>query len=200
MTARFPAPAVAQAPDLSALRRKNGGTRIRPASTDDVPFLWRLFGDDEISYRWIFRGRMPTLETVKNNLNRPDIIPHIAESVEDGHPIGYIVAYDINYSNGHTHLGAVFDPDHVGSGVGITATMLFADYLFTVLPLRKLYMRSIAYSFAQYRSLVDRGYAVIEGVLQEYEYFSGSYWDVYILALDRDNFMDLRVKTKLGQR
>jgi RimJ/RimL family protein N-acetyltransferase len=84
--------------------------------------------------------------------------------------------------------------------VGISATALFADYLFAVLPLRKLYLRSISYSFDHYRSLVRRGYAVIEGVLRDYEYFGGRYWDVYILAVDRERFMDLRERTRVGRR
>ncbi|GHF66564.1 RimJ/RimL family protein N-acetyltransferase [Amycolatopsis bartoniae] len=198
MTSLFSAPPQTETPDLTPLRRQNSATRIRPAGNDDVPFLWQLFGDDEISYRWIFRGRTPTLETVRTNLNRPNIIPYIAEDVTTGEPFGYLVAYDINYSNGHTHLGVVIDARHAGSGVGVNAAVLFADYLFAVLPLRKLYLRSIEYSFAQYRALLDRGYAEIEGVLREHEYFGGRYWDVFLLVVDRGNFF--RLREKVGQR
>lgn len=196
----YPLPDAVEAPDTGPLRRENSSLRVRPCTDADVPFLWRLFSAEEISYRWIFRGRIPTPETVKANLHRPNILPQIVEETRTGTPFGYLVAYDISYGNGHAHFGTVIDAEHLGSGAGVTAALLFADYLFAVLPLRKLYLRSIAYSFAQYRSLVAHGYARIEGVLRDYEYFGGRYWDVYILAVDRDRFLDLRARTRLGDR
>ncbi len=184
------------APDLAPLRRENDAIRVRASSDADLPFLWRLFAADEIAYRWIFRGRVPNLDTVRANLNRPNIVPNIIERVTDGVPLGYTVAYDLNYINGHSHIGTVIDPEHLGSGVGVSATILFADYMFAVLPFRKLYMRSIEYSFAHYRSLVARGYAQIEGVLKQYEYFGGKYWDSYIVSVDREQFAKLRANTR----
>lgn len=192
----FPIPDTFDRPDLLSVRRTNGAIRVRPAVDGDVGFLWRLLAEDEVSYRWIFRGRQPTPETVRSNLGRADVIPHIVERVSDGKPIGYTVAYDVSHRNGHTHIGTVIDPEHIGSGVGISATILFVDYIFAVFPMRKLYLRSIEYSFAHYRDLVRRDYARIEGVLRDYEYFGGRYWDVYVVALDRDRFMALRDRTR----
>ncbi|MGR6999351.1 GNAT family N-acetyltransferase [Yinghuangia aomiensis] len=110
-------------PDITAMLRANQSIRLRPANDGDTPFLWALFAADEISYGWIFRGRMPTPEMIAANLQRPDILPNIIESVKDRRPLGYVAAFDVSDRNGHAQLGVVSVPEHLETGLGITAAM-----------------------------------------------------------------------------
>ncbi|WP_436776604.1 GNAT family N-acetyltransferase [Yinghuangia sp. YIM S09857] len=180
--------------------RANRSLRLRPAGESDLPFLWALFAADEVSYRWVFRGRVPTPEQVRVGLQRTDILANIVETASEGRPIGYVAAFDISDRNGHAQLGAVMIPEHMRTGVGITAGMLFADYIFTVLPLRKLYLHSVAYNVTQFASLLRRGYATEEGILRDYEYFAGRHWDVHLLSISREQFLTMREKTRLHER
>lgn len=188
------------APDLTPLLRANRSIRVRAADVTDIPFLSGLFSSDEISYRWIFRGRTATMDAIRMNLQRPDLLPHIIETTRDRRRLGYTSAFDISDRNSHAQVGTVVAPDHINTGLGATATVIFADYLFAVLPLRKIYLQSIEYSYRQYASLVDRGYATSEGVLREHEYFAGRYWDVHILSVNREQFLKLRDQTRLYDR
>ncbi|MCF2525813.1 GNAT family N-acetyltransferase [Yinghuangia soli] len=173
---------------------------MRPADDADIPFLWALFATDEVSYRWVYRGRIPTPESIRMNLQRPDVLGHIIEDTRGQKQLGYVGAFDVNDRNGHAQLGTVVGPDQQQTGVGVTATMLFADYLFTILPLRKLYLQSLDYNYAQFSSLVSRGYASVEGVLREHEFFAGRYWDIHVLSVTREQFKLASERMRLRER
>jgi RimJ/RimL family protein N-acetyltransferase len=98
--------------------------------------------------------------------------------------VGLVVAY--SPSEGHVHLGAVFDPAHTGSGLAAQAVVVFARYLFHSFPLRKLYLEIPEFNMPQLRSGVGRLFQV-EGVLREHCYYAGRWWDQHIAAIYPDD-------------
>jgi RimJ/RimL family protein N-acetyltransferase len=102
---------------------------------------------------------------------------------------GLVVAYDANLQDGHAYLGAISDPRF---GVGtLEGVVLCLTYLFTMWPLRKIYLDAPEYNVPQFASAIERGIVVEEGRLAKHRFYNGKYWDQCLFAIYREKYLEL---------
>ncbi|MEU7903366.1 GNAT family protein [Actinoplanes sp. NPDC049118] len=157
---------------------------LSPIQEEDLPFLYTLATHPEVSYRWRYRGNPPPPERFAADLWGNVLVQLIARTAADSRPAGLVVAYDADLAHGHALLGAVFAPEHAGTGLPAGASALFARYLFHTFPLRKLYLEIPGFNWDQVRSGAGRLFTV-EGVLRAHDFYAGRYWDKRLCAIYR---------------
>lgn len=157
---------------------------LTPIQDGDLPFLYTLATHPEVSYRWRYRGNPPPPERFAADLWGRVLVQLVARTSAGGEPAGLLVAYDADLAHGHARLGAVFAPEHAGTGLPANASALFVRYLFHTFPLRKLYLEIPGFNWDQLRSGAGRLFTV-EGVLRAHDYYAGRYWDKHLCAIYR---------------
>lgn len=164
-----------------------GGARLAkysllPVANDQLPALYRLAVDNEVGYRWRFRGAVPTYEQFVESFWAGTLVQFVA--VEGANLLGHVVAYNYDPVQGFVYAGMISTPTYVGTGRPIEVLADFYGYLFKTWPIRKIYMEVPAFNYAQFASGAGRQYDV-EGVLKDHDYYDGEYWDHYLLAVYR---------------
>jgi RimJ/RimL family protein N-acetyltransferase len=157
---------------------------LTPIQEGDLPFLYTLATHPEVSYRWRYRGNPPPPERFAADLWGRVLVQLVARTAAEGQPAGLVVAYDADLAHGHAQLGAVFAPEHAGTGLPAGAVALFVRYLFHTFPLRKLYLEIPGFNWDQLRSGAGRLFTV-EGVLRAHDFYAGRYWDKHLCAIYR---------------
>jgi RimJ/RimL family protein N-acetyltransferase len=113
----------------------------------------------------------------------------VIQSRRTGEVIGHCLALDADLHSGHVNIGVVVRPTSQRSSAGLQGLCLLVHYLFETGPFRKIYADTLEYSISQFRSaegvIFER-----EGVLRDHHYFSGRYWDKYLLAIYRDRWYE----------
>jgi RimJ/RimL family protein N-acetyltransferase len=109
----------------------------------------------------------------------------VARTAGKGEPAGHVVAYDADLAQGHASIGALFTPDHAGTGQAAEVTAVFVRYLFHTFRLHKLYLEVPGFNWPQVRSGAGRFFHV-EGVLRDHDHYAGRYWDSYVCAIYPD--------------
>lgn len=157
---------------------------LTPIQEGDLPFLYTLATHPDVSYRWRYRGNPPPPERFASDLWGRVLVQLVARTTAEGQPAGLVVAYDADLGHGHAKIGAVFAPEHAGTGLPAGATALFVRYLFHTFPLRKLYLEVPGFNWEQLSSGAGRLFTV-EGVLRDHDFYAGRYWDKHLCAIYR---------------
>jgi aminoglycoside 6'-N-acetyltransferase len=158
---------------------------LRPIEPSDVPDLHRIAMHPAVGPRWRNRGHLVTLHDFASTLEDGVLTQLvIAEAGNPTRALGLAAALSADLVSRHCSVGIVIDPERHGSLVGVEASVLFVDYLFSRFDFRKLYFESIAGSEEQYVSLIGPVLAE-EGRLRDHLYCDGALHDQVILALER---------------
>jgi RimJ/RimL family protein N-acetyltransferase len=157
-------------------------TTVVPA---DVDYLFALAVEPETGFRWRYRGAPPSVDRFIAELWSQVLVHYVVRRADTDEPAGYVVAYGADLGRGHAYLGAVFGPEHTGTGMVAEATAMFVRYLFHTFPLRKVYLEVPGFNWPQIASAAGILFEV-EGVLREHDYYGGRHWDKYICAIYRD--------------
>lgn len=156
--------------------------RLVPPRPDDIGFLYGLAVDPDTGFRWRYRGSVPSFEKFSSEFWTGVVVQLVARRIQDDLPVGHVVAYGADMSQGHLYLGAVFLPEYTGTGLAAQAVSVFVRYLFKTFPLRKIYIEVPGFNWAQMAS----GEGVlfqVEGVFKDHDYYDGQYWDKYYCAI-----------------
>jgi len=159
----------------------NHAYQLTPLRESDIGFLYALAVHPETSYRWRYRGVPPPPDRFAADLWSQVLVQYVVRTHSD-EPVGQVVAYAADLAAGHAYVGAVFQPDHTGSGLAADVTATFVRYLFHTFPLRKLYLEVPGFNWPQVRSAAGRLFE-IEGVLRDHDFYAGRYWDKYVCAI-----------------
>lgn len=108
----------------------------------------------------------------------------IVHDRRDGGHAGYTSLHSAGPGGRHIELGVLADPDSAIKAAGAEALFLTADYAFSSLPIRKLYIRTTEASAAHLGGALA-AMSKREGTLREHLFFRGRYWDVYVTAICR---------------
>lgn len=162
--------------------------RLTPVAPEDVGFLYALAVLPETGYRWRYRGSVPPIERFRAELWNQVLLQFVVRRIEDGEPVGQVVAYGDELSLRHTYIGAVFHPSVTGTGLAAQVVALFARHLFHTFPLNKIYMDIPGINWPQVQSGQNHLFRV-EGVLRDHDYYAGRLWDKYICALYPEDVM-----------
>lgn len=160
------------------------GYELRPVDPEAMGFLYHLAVSSEVGYRWRFRGSVPNYETFEASFWQGTLCQFVAVDRASGQPCGHVVSYNPEMAHGYASVAAVFLPVHAGTGGPLQCIGSFVRYVFTVWPMRKLYLEVPSFNYTQFADGRGRLFDV-EGQLAEHDYYAGRYWDRYVLAVYR---------------
>lgn len=100
---------------------------------------------------------------------------------------GMIYSYKYSPENGHCHVSVYIPPEYQGSGLGAFAGLRFLDYLFRNYSLRRVQTEVYAYNTQSLESQKRCGFEET-GRIPEYRYYNGTYHDLILLSVGRDDF------------
>jgi len=169
------------------------GISLRQVVADDMPFLFGLFTDPCRSHLWL-RGRRVYDETGFRDAWAAWTSHEIAANfiVESaGRAVGLVFDHDRSTEDGWTKAVTLLSESNVGHGCGVIATALLMDWLFALLPFRKIYHEVYGYN-APVRAMWRKVGLQEEGILKADRFWNGAYWDVHIFALYRDAWAAIR--------
>lgn len=185
MTMEIPEPRGADAvPDLIGRH-----VRLRQITGDDYPFLLELQTRPENMVRWRFRGTTPAPEQLLASLWQGVLAQFLVVRVDNGQPVGLVVAYDADLRHRHVHLAMVIAPEHERTGWTLEALVLFINYLFETFAFRKIYFDMVEFNYQRVASGAGRLFHV-EGCFRDHELHLGRLWHLYVLAIYADEWSD----------
>lgn len=157
---------------------------LTPVDPQAMSFLYHLAVSSEVGYRWRFRGSVPNFETFEATLWHGTLCQFVAVERASGRPCGHVICYNPEFAHGYGSVAAVFVPEHLGTGAGLQCVGSFVRYVFTVWPMRKLYLEVPSFNYPQFAAGEGRLF-VEEGRLTAHDYYAGRYWDRHVLAVYR---------------
>jgi len=162
---------------------------LTPVSGADMELLRRWQADSSSLCLWTMRRDILSQEEFTQAFaSRLRNYYHIFLMIHyGGRPVGFIYSYEPNFLDGHAFLTAYLDPDYRDRGIAAVAGLLFANYLFSYFPFRKLYCDVFEYNYRSLAALTGAGLAT-EGVFRAHRFYGGRYWTMYRLALYREEF------------
>ncbi len=159
---------------------------LTPVNPSHHRALYELGFRDQNSFRWRYRGSMPSFTAFEQSLYAGVLCQFaVCPNDEVGKIVGLTVAYNGSPQDEFCYLAAVADKA-IGPGT-VEAVALFVRYLFRYWPFRKIYLESLEFNVSQYASAVRLGLFREEGRLREHHYFDGRYWDLVLYALYRED-------------
>jgi len=162
---------------------------VRPAETKDLRLLytWRNQADfiELCSARRRIVGYEEFVEEFHRDLDGDRHIQCVIERLKDQTTIGTVFSYNLNLVDGFVFVTIFVDEHYRRLGYSVEAMALFLDYLFTTLPLHKIYMEVYGYNDASL-SVVRRAGFAQEACFKEHRYLDGKRHDLFRFALFRD--------------
>lgn len=160
--------------------------RLEALTREHEPFLYRLCVGGSVGFRWRYLGAMVSPETFHSQLWNGILSQFVVVKRSDGSTIGQVLAYQPDLHAGVAHIGVIVVPELAQRGFGSEATILFADYLFSLWDLRKLYVEIPEFNMYQFQSL-SRFCRKEATHLQDF-YLDGRLWDKYMFSITRHEF------------
>jgi RimJ/RimL family protein N-acetyltransferase len=161
--------------------------RLRPVLPSDHEFLYALAIHPEMTFRWRYRGAAVSYETFLQHLWGGTLVHFVVERKDGGQRIGYVQAFDAAERHGWAHFAVMLDPSLQRSGWGIECMALFFNYMFTTWPFRKLYAVVLESHYDDLAS-GDGSWFIVEGRLEDHEFYDGRYWDLVFLTVRREDW------------
>lgn len=162
-------------------------------SDSQVFYTWRV--DLEFVGSWITGGRrIPTYQDYIPELQRflSDGMTLLVADAATGAASGFVRTYNMNPVDGWAWVQAYLVPDARKRPYWAgEAGMLFADYLFRMFPLRKLYAEVFEYNRGSMHLCERLGFEPC-GRLPKHVWFDGALWDSVIWELPRESWVDIR--------
>ena len=118
---------------------------------------------------------------------------YIIEVAETEQMVGFLYSYNFRLNDGHCMICVYIKPEFRNVGVGMQCGIRFIHELFRDYTLRKIYLTVYDYNRQSLLSNLHAGFHE-EGCYKDYRYFYGKFWDMHLLAIDRDVFYQLHEK------
>jgi len=160
----------------------NESLTLRPLSVDDTQFVIELRNDPEISSNLFSDPPLYDFrhyEWLKNTQNNLDLI--IIEN-GSGDKIGRIYLTDIDFRHQKAEFGIIIKTDMQSKGYGEAASRILIEYVFSNLPIRKLYLRLFSDNLPAQKLYKKLGFVQEGKFISEY-YKNGKWKDVTRMAL-----------------
>ena len=103
---------------------------------------------------------------------------------------GFVYSYEYSAVDSHCKLCLVLKKEYRNTGLGARIAITFLDYLFTNYPLKKVFLTIYDYNKQSLESNIQAGFTE-EGIIREYRYYNGNYYDLHILSMSREEFSRL---------
>jgi RimJ/RimL family protein N-acetyltransferase len=161
--------------------------RLRPVMPSDHEYLYALATHPDMTMRWRYRGASVSYDTFLQHLWANTLVHFVIERKDGGQRLGYIQAFDAAERHGWCHFAVMLDPMLERSGWAVECLPLFLNYVFTVWPMRKLYAVVLESNYPELASGAGEWF-VVEGRLEEHEYYDGRYWDLMFVTVRREDW------------
>lgn len=158
---------------------------LRPVEASDYGFLRSLETEPTAAIWYRHRGASIAPEQFATSLWAGVLNQFVVLARSDGKPLGVVVAYAADFRNQHARLASVLAPASRHTVFAADAIMTLVRYLFTVYPLRKLYMDVLSPNLVQFGTLTN--FFQQEGHFREREYYAGQYVDLHVLTCSRES-------------
>ena len=119
----------------------------------------------------------------------------IIKNIKSNQLIGFIYSYRYNPNDGTLYTTIYMDLDNRNTVYSVEAGLVFYDYLFNKYSIRKIYCTVYSYNDMSIKFLKSAGFK-LEGNLKKSKYFDGNYYDTYIFALYKNDFLEMKNKLK----
>lgn len=169
-----------------------GGVTLRPVTRNDEPDLRLAEIEASISGEWRLGGTTPSDHAYPPLLWNDVLAQFLVVRDGSGRVHGLVSAYGYRADVGVLSLGVT----KFGGGGRAVAVMfgaaMFVDWLFQSHPIRKIRIETPAWNVDRLGSLVSRGVVRCEGRYENEVFRDGSYWDVVLYALWREDWLERR--------
>lgn len=166
---------------------------LRPIFPEHHPMLYHLATTGTNAFRWRYRGQIPPFEVFVQQLHQDVLMQFVVWDNDHHQPAGHVVAYAADLRNRLCYVGVVVEQSYIGTGIGAESLAAMVGKVFAVWDLRKIYAEVPEFTFAALQAKMadlpasDTIFEV-EGCLTDYLYSEGRYWDMYYVAVTRDNW------------
>lgn len=110
--------------------------------------------------------------------------------IEDhGQTAGFVYAYEYHIRDGHCKIGVYIAPELRNSGMGAVAGLQMMRHVFTYYPLRRINCDVYEYNIQSLNSLLQAGFEKM-GLWKEYRYYKGKYYDLILLTMTRERYIE----------
>lgn len=165
---------------------------LRPVVPGDAPALYAIANSDSNTFRWRYRGLVPTPEQFEVDLLQGAYQAFTVVANDTSAAVGLVVAYNHDPVNAVCSVAVLVAEELVGRRVGREAMDLFVTHLFRISPLRKVYAEVPGSTVAGVKpSSQEGGFEDrfrIEGCLTDHWFIDGAYQDMVIVATHRDDW------------
>ena len=168
------------APRISTRR-----ARLRPVDAGDYPLLYELAVNPAVGTLLRFRGATPDPDTFARSVWEHVLAQFIVTAEPDDQPVGLVVLSSPDFANGYAYLSALSIPEWHHTGLMIHGIGMLIEHAFHNWSFRKLYAECITPSYNTFKSGNGR-YFTEQACLPEREFVAGTYQDLHILAIDRN--------------
>lgn len=171
------------------------GVSLRPVAVDDMPFLFELFCNSDLSHLWL-RSRAAFDEmqfaAAWDQWNTTEIA---GKFIIDycGAPAGLVFDYRRSLADSQTSITAVLHESMLGRGTGVVAAAMFVRWLFRTLPLRKVILE--VYEFNEQVLAMLRKLSIYEEArIPQDRFLDGCYWNRHLFGLYADDWPAIESK------
>jgi RimJ/RimL family protein N-acetyltransferase len=174
---------------------------LRPLLPGDYELIFALEHESYervVAYR--NRGRSVPLEAYGQVLWEGVLFQAAICSAETGAFVGLCTCYEPNHVNRTAKIGAIAAPgDGLLQAAAGEGTRLFIDLVFRSFDFRKLYADCLRRNLSRFASALD-GLAQAEATFVAHEFVDGSYEDLVVLALWREQWFAARAPSAQPQQ
>jgi RimJ/RimL family protein N-acetyltransferase len=179
--------------DVVFLRGKR--VHLRPPTKDDIPSFLRWMNDQEVTQ--YLASFLPVTEADETEWfdrlqkSKNENIVLVLVDVKSGNTIGVMGLHQISWKDRRATTGAVIgEKAYWGKGYGSEAKMLFLDYAFNILNLRKICSQVLGFNGRSQAYSKKCGYKV-EAVLKRHIFKNGEYHDLIHMAVFKEDWLPL---------
>lgn len=159
----------------------------------DLGLLTNLLGDADNAWRLRYRGIAPTEAQVRDDLFGDDLlIQWIVRSRATDVFRGWVYVGSANFVDGHAFVSIASTAHLRGWGTFLEAAARCIDAVFLAFPLRKLYAEVLTETLDDYFGSGAQRHFRVEGIRRGNRYIQGTYRDVALLVIDRDEWAQHR--------
>lgn len=162
--------------------------RLEPLLPKHYDFVYGMIADDDVAWRWRYRGAIPSRETMVAHMWDGVAVQKLVVAMDKNAMAGVVSLYNHNVRSGNAYIAAIAHPRYLRAGLVPEGAAALVDYGFAVLGLRKIYVEALEFNAGQFRTL--NRVAVEEGRLRQHEYHDGRYWDMITWAIYRDRWSE----------
>lgn len=160
--------------------------RLRIAEEEDMPFLYTLFNNPDITDYWFMEPYASTKQ-IKEELLKDDESRVFIVVDDEDRKVGLVALFAIEQRHRHAEFAIAFAPEHQGKGYAKKVIKLALDYAFFTLNLYKVYLIVVAMNEKAWGLYEKVGFQN-EGRLKRHYYINGTYYDGIVMSMFYDEY------------